>query len=240
MGKLSLLTEPIFAENYGVAKKEKIMLHVLKSITASFDVDPENCFTDVCPNELPVPGGTEIVNELNAQAKLARLRVGSKDAHTKRGIWVATEENPQFSPVKGDDVDIRWNLHGEVGTKGFELIKGLPPVKKYNFMVYKGMENDMHPYGACYHDFAETMTTGVIEFLKYNNIQNVIVGGLATDYCVKMTVLQLLKAGFRVIVNMAACRGIAEDTIKLAIEEMKKAGAEFVNSAKEIKSVQPK
>ena len=40
-------------------------------------------------------------------------------------------------------------------------------------------------------------------------VTTVLVGGLATDHCVKTSVLQLRRAGFRVIVHLDACRGIA-------------------------------
>jgi nicotinamidase/pyrazinamidase len=56
------------------------------------------------------------------------------------------------------------------------------------------------------------------------DITTLIVGGLATDYCVKTTVLQLLRAGFRVIVNLAACRGISPDTTREALAAMRRAG----------------
>ncbi|OGF37246.1 nicotinamidase [Candidatus Falkowbacteria bacterium RIFOXYD2_FULL_34_120] len=212
-------------------------LYVKKEKTASFDVDPQNCFTDVCPDELPVPGGTDIVDELNTQAKKAKIRIVSKEAHPPNAKWIADDDNPQFSAIDGENMDIRWNAHGIVGTKGFKLIKGLPAESEYNFIAYKGIEPDMHPYGACYHDFAEKMSTGAIEVLKENNIETLILGGLATDYCVKMTVLQLLKAGFKVIVNLAACRGIDEKTVKTAIKEMEKKGATFVKNSQEIKNI---
>lgn len=93
----------------------------------------------------------------------------------------------------------------------------------------------MHPYGACYHDLSEKMSTGVIEFLKCHDIQTIIVGGLATDYCVKTTVLQLLRAKFSVLINLAACRGIADETTKAAIEEMKNEGALIFNDSNAIK-----
>lgn len=202
---------------------------------ASFDVDATNCFTPVCPDELPVPGGTEIVDELNAQALLADFRVGSKDAHSPNAIWVATDEHPQFSPIEGKNVDIRWKVHSVPGTKGFELIAGLPPVTEYDFMVFKGVEPDMHPYGACYHDLGDTMSTGVIEWLDSVGIKVVLVGGLATDYCVKTTVLQLLRANFLVVVNIGACRGImVPEGVDAAIEEMRVAGAVIIRSASEI------
>lgn len=205
---------------------------------ASFDIDAQNCFTPICPDELPVAGGDEIAAELNAQAKFAALRVGSKDAHSPQAVWVATEGQPQFSPVSGRDVDIRWNVHAVPGTKGFELIEGLPHPADYDYFVWKGVEPDMHPYGACYHDLGDSMSTGVIEFLRAHNITQVIAGGLATDYCVKKTVLQLLDAGFDVMLNLAACRGIAEDTTAAALAEMQARGASIITDSAELAHMQ--
>ncbi|MBB70810.1 MAG: nicotinamidase [Legionellales bacterium] len=196
-----------------------------KSQVASFDVDAQNTFTPVCPDELPVPQGDEIVAALNAQAEFASVRIGSKDAHSPKAAWLADDANPQYSTIEGENMDVRWVAHAMVGTQGFDLITGLPPVTDYDYFVWKGVECDMHPYGACYHDFAEKLSTGAIEFLRGQGITTVIVGGLATDYCVKSTVLQLVKAGFAVIVNLTACRGIAPDTTQAAIDEMQQAGA---------------
>lgn len=197
--------------------------------TASFDVDPQKGFTPLCPDELPVHDGHNIVSELNQQARHARLRVGSKDAHPPGAIWEASPAKPQFSPVGLPDVDIRWNRHCVVNTPGGELLEGLPREIEYDFFVWKGVEKDLHPYGACYHDLAEKRSTGVIPWLKIQNIENVIVGGLATDYCVKTTALQLRRAGFNVTVNLAACRGISAATIDSALAEMKLAGIKVVD-----------
>ena len=205
------------------------------SHTATFDIDAQYTFTPECPDELPVAGGTEIVKALNEQAELASIRVGSKDAHSPKAIWVADKNKPMFSPVEGENVDIAWNQHAVPGTKGFELIDGLPKPIDYDFFVWKGMELDLHPYGACYHDLNDKMSTGIIEYLKSNRIENVIVGGLATDYCVKTTVFQLHNAGFRVIVNLEACRGVAQKTVDEAVEEMRKAGIEVVEDTNELR-----
>lgn len=206
-----------------------------KGEVASFDIDAQNTFTPVCPNELPVPEGDMIADELNKQARCASIRVGSKDAHSPKAVWIATQDKPQFSAIENEpNADIRWVEHAVPGTKGFELIAGLPKVTEYDYFVWKGVEPDMHPYGNCYHDFAEKLSTGVIEFLNAAGITTVIAGGLATDYCVKTTVLQLLNAGFRVIVNLGGCRGIMPESTKQAIDEMRQAGANFVDSAQEI------
>jgi len=68
----------------------------------------------------------------------------------------------------------------------------------------------------------------------------VIVGGLAFDYCVAKTVLQLKDAGFRVIVNLAAVRGIAEKSVEQAMTDMKQAGAEFAQNADDVKRSLPR
>ncbi len=204
-------------------------MFISKEHTASFDIDPQNGFTSVCPSELPVPGGTQIVSALNAQSQFARLRAVSKDAHPATAIWKADKESPQFSPVEGANVDIHWAMHCVPGTKGFDLIDGLPNISEYDYTVYKGVEPDMHPYGACYHDLHDTLSTGVIEYFKQNNIDTVICGGLATDYCVKLTVLQLRQAGLQVIVNLEACRGITTEGCDTAVSEMKQSGAVIID-----------
>jgi len=209
--------------------EDDIMLFTRRK-TASFDVDAQKGFTPLCPDELPVPGAETLADELNRQAGFAVLRMGSKDAHPHNPIWKAGEGSPMFSPVQGKSVDIRWNLHCVSGTRGHELIDGLPHPADYDFFVQKGIEPDMHPYGACYHDLEERQSTGVIEFLKCNDIDTVIVGGIATDYCVKTTSIQLRRAGFRVVVNLAACRGIAASTIREATAEMAANGVIVVES----------
>jgi len=202
-----------------------------KMHVASIDVDAQCCFSDICPEELPVPEGHMVVEELNAQAALAGYRIASKDAHPPEAIWVATPENPMLTPILGENVDVRWVRHAMPGTRGFELLPDLPKVTAYDFFIWKGIEPDLHPYGICYHDFAEKLSTGVIEFLVSKQIHTVIVGGLATDYCVKVSVLQLCRAGFNVLVNLAACRGIDAASTQAALDLMQAQGAQLFASA---------
>ena len=116
-----------------------------KKFIASFDIDAQNTFTPICPNELPVVEGDLIADELNAQAKFASLRVASRDAHTPEALWLSDENNPPLSPIEGHpDLDIRWPAHAIIGTKGFDFIPGLDPAV-YDFQVFKGIEVDKHP-----------------------------------------------------------------------------------------------
>lgn len=205
-----------------------------KKYIASFDIDAQNTFTPVCPDELPVAEGDTIAPELNAQAQFASLRLASRDAHSRCALWISDAEHAPLTPIIGyPDLDIRWPAHAIIGTKGFDFIDGLDEAA-YDYQVFKGIEADKHPYGACYHDLKDTLSTGAIEYLRYHGITTVICGGLATDYCVKNTVLQLKAAGFDVILNKAACRGIAPETIASAMQEMAAAGVKFVECAKEL------
>lgn len=201
----------------------------------ALDIDAQKTFTPLCPNELPVQEGDQIVAELNAQAALADLRVMSKDAHSPYAKWLCARPEEMYQATGLPNADITWVSHAIVGSKGFELLDGLPESTEYDYCVWKGVDPALHPYGACYHDLAEKLSTGLIEWLHAKGASILIVGGLATDYCVKTTVLQLLKAGdWQVIVNRAACRGIAPETIEQAWQDMNKQGAVILENAQAI------
>ncbi len=198
----------------------------------SIDVDAQKTFTPLCPDELPVADGHHIVAELNAQAALADLRVMTKDAHSPNAAWLCTHPNDILQPTQLPDAPEKWVAHAIVGTEGFELLDGLPAETDYDFCVWKGVSPALHPYGACFHDVRERLSTGLIEWLTVRGATTIIVGGLATDYCVKSTVLQLLRGGnWQVLVNRAACRGIAEETVAAAWTEMTAAGAVILDNA---------
>lgn len=156
-------------------------------------------------------------------ASLADFRVGSKDAHAPNALWVVGSASEMLKPTGLPHADLTWKAHAVPGTFGFEFIEGLPDVSDYSYMVWKGIEVNLHPYGACYHD--DKMSTGVIEWLNSREVKVILVGGLALDYCVKFTVLELLAAGFVVVVHLPATRGIAKETVDTALAEMIAAGA---------------
>jgi nicotinamidase/pyrazinamidase len=64
--------------------------------------------------------------------------------------------------------------------------------------------------------------------LRRDGIQKLIIYGLATDYCVKATVLDALEAGYQVELVLDLCRGISPETTEEAIEEMKVRGAKII------------
>lgn len=69
--------------------------------------------------------------------------------------------------------------------------------------------------------------TGLEEELKKKDVDTVFVGGLATDYCVKNTVLDAIKLGFRAVLLVDAVRGVdvAPGDSERAVDEMVRRGA---------------
>jgi len=214
------------------------MIKINFNKSVSFDIDIQNGFTYNCPEELPVCEADEIVAEINKSATKTKYRYASKDAHPSNAKWNATDKLPQYTNVGLPNVDIRWNQHCVVGTYGFELISGLPKMTDYDFFIYKGVERDMHPYSPCYHDLGKKISTGIIEKAKQDHIRTFILNGLALNYCLGEGAKDLKKAGFRVIVNLGATRGIGDEKmIKNYINELENDGIEIVNSANEIQLI---
>ena len=69
--------------------------------------------------------------------------------------------------------------------------------------------------------------TGLEEVLRLSGVDTLVCYGLATDYCVKFTVLDALAAGFRVIVIQDLCRGVDPAGTEAAWKEMAAAGADL-------------
>lgn len=196
---------------------EKVTVVFIK--TASHNVDPQKGFTPLCPDELPVPDGHNIVPELIGQNAIVAYNTVSKDVHPSNAIWLATSDKPQLSPVEGENVDIRWNAHCMSGTKGAELLDGIGKMSDFDYIVVKGTEPDLHPYSSCYHDLKKTISTGLIEWYNSKDISTIIVSGLATNYCVSETCKDLSNAGFQVILNLGGCRGIgSQEDIDKCVE----------------------
>jgi nicotinamidase/pyrazinamidase len=175
-------------------------------------VDVQN---DFCPGgALAVAHGDEVVEPLN-QVIDEFLERGapvykSRDWHTPT--------TKHFTAYGGT-----WPVHCVQNTKGAEFHPALrddPRIK----VVSKGLGDT-----DCYSAFDETHLASE---LHSQNVEEVVVGGLATDYCVKNTVLDALKNGFKVKALKNAMRAVdlQPGDGDRAIKEMRAAGAEIVST----------
>ena len=100
-------------------------------------------------------------------------------------------------------------------------------------LIKKGQDPLYDSYSAFRDDGGED--TELHSILQAKGVTHLVVYGIATDYCVKASVLDALERGYSVIVIEDLIRGVAPDTSAAAVAEMKAAGAEFVSSVKDVK-----
>ena len=185
-------------------------------------VDVQN---DFCPGgALAVSGGDEVVPVLNRAI----------ERFTKAGLPIfATrdwhpEKTNHFKAYGGI-----WPVHCVQGTRGAEFHAGLE-LGKDIVVVSAGMVPDEDGYSG----FQARDPSGarLAELLQRKGVERIIVGGLATDYCVKHTVLDGLKEGFKVLLLADAIRAVnlKPHDGELAIAEMVRAGAVKVRDFTEI------
>ncbi|MBA3815857.1 MAG: bifunctional nicotinamidase/pyrazinamidase [Parachlamydiaceae bacterium] len=125
---------------------------------------------------------------------------------------------------------ILWPVHCVQQTSGAELSPSLNSIK-INKIFYKGTDQNIDSYSAFY-DNEHRKSTGLVEFLKEKEVHDIYITGLATDYCVKYTVIDALKLGFNVFVIEDGCKGVnlhPNDT-KDALYDMQEAGAKIIFS----------
>jgi nicotinamidase/pyrazinamidase len=89
-------------------------------------------------------------------------------------------------------------------------------------VVQKGKDKKYDSYSGFQDDGGAK--TEMNQLLKKSGLQELIVYGLATDYCVKATALDAAKAGYKVTVIEGLSKGVAPDTTAKALVEMRQAG----------------
>jgi nicotinamidase/pyrazinamidase len=174
-------------------------------------VDVQN---DFCPGgTLAVREGDEVVPPLN---KLIEEFLERGEPVFKSRDW-HPEKTKHFTAYGG-----AWPVHCVQNTKGAEFHPDLIDDMHIR-VVSKGLGDT-----DCYSAFDET---DLALQLRRLGVEEVWVGGLATDYCVKSTVLDALKEGFRVkaLTNAMRAVEVKPGDGERAIAEMRDAGAELVS-----------
>lgn len=172
-------------------------------------VDVQN---DFCPGgALPVPKGDEVVPVLNEYINLFEKAksniVATRDWHPSNHISFKSQGGP-------------WPPHCVQNTEGAKFHPDLK-LPRRTIVVSKAM----NPLKENYSPFE---TPELKSILKKEGVIRVFVGGLATDYCVKQTILDALELGFHSVLltdAIAAINADSGDEVR-AIDEMTKNGAE--------------
>jgi nicotinamidase/pyrazinamidase len=172
-------------------------------------VDVQN---DFCPSgALPVPEGDQVIPVLNDYIKVFKKAnagiFATRDWHPPNHISFKAQGGP-------------WPPHCVQNTEGAKFHSDLKLPSAIT-IVSKAMD----PLREAYSGFDGTELANT---LKAQGVTRVFMGGLATDYCVKNTVLDARKFGFEVVLLLDAVRGInvEPDDVTKAIATMVQSGAE--------------
>ena len=177
---------------------------------------------------LGVAGGDELVPLVNELMPHYDLIVATQDWHpSNHGSFAAN--NPEHSI--GDKIElaglpqILWPTHCVQGTLGADFAPGLDTTR-IDTVFRKGTDPEIDSYSGFF-DNGHRQDTGLANYLRKNEVTELHVCGIATDYCVKFTVLDALSEEFPTTVLSDACRGVElqPSDIEKAFTEMKQAGA---------------
>jgi nicotinamidase/pyrazinamidase len=171
-------------------------------------IDVQN---DFCPGgALPVAGGDLVV---------PRIRALARRFHAAGHLVVATRDWHPPDHCSFDAQGGTWPVHCVAGSHGSRLHPGLE-LPDGTAVVDKADRRDVEAYSGF-------TGTDLEARLRDAGVTRVSVCGLATDYCVKHTVLDALRAGFDVIVVEDAIRAVDAQPGdgRRALAEMEAAGA---------------
>src|SRR3954469_3382750 len=184
-------------------------------------VDVQNDFCE--GGSLAVAGGARVASDIgellhhwtrgDGHAPAPHTALASKDNHGDPGHhW---SDSPDF-------VD-PWPVHCQVGTDGEAFHPNLDP-QPFDAIFLKGQHE------AAYSAFEGRTVDGepLADWLRRHGVDHVDVCGIATDHCVRATALDARKAGLETRVLGGLCAGVAPETTKQAIRDMKAAGVTIV------------
>ncbi len=187
-------------------------------LTALIVVDVQNDFADPA-GSLSVSGGEDVVPALNAEVAAASS-AGALVAYTQD--W-----HPEVTPHFAKDGGI-WPVHCVIDTWGAELH---PDLRVDGPIVRKGSHGEDGYSGFSMRDplTGDTLPTELDGLLHERAVKRVVVGGLATDYCVLQTALDARRLGYETTVLMDAVRAVdlAPGDGERAINTMRAAGVEI-------------
>jgi nicotinamidase/pyrazinamidase len=182
---------------------------------------------------LAVRGGDEVVPVANALMPRFTLVVATQDWHPADHRSFAAN-NPGTAPgdlVELDGVpQVMWPPHCVQDTDGAGFHPDLRVVD-IDHVTRKGTDPAVDSYSGFF-DNARRHATGLDAFLKDRDVDEIVVMGLATDYCVRATCLDGAELGYAVTLVEDGCRAVdlAAGDGDLAIAQMAAAGVALAGS----------
>jgi len=176
--------------------------------TALLAVDVQGDFLP--GGSLAVPEGDAVVAPLLAASAAVDLVVATRDWHPPRHSSFAEQGGP-------------WPAHCIAGTAGAALHPDVDRIA--DVVVSKGQNVERDVYSGF-------EGTPLADLLRARGVRSVLVGGLATDYCVRATALDAVHSGFATTVLTDAVRAVdvQPGDGAAALEELRAAGITLARS----------
>lgn len=186
-------------------------------------VDVQNDFTE--GGALGVDGGTAVARGISRLLDEAGERYvavfASRDWHdadNDNGGHFATDGSPDFVAT--------WPVHCVAGTAGADYHPELD-TSQVTTHIRKGQGKPAYSAFEGITDSGETLR----DVLAEHGVTELDVAGIATDYCVRASVLDALDSGQEVTVLSDLIAGVAAESSRAALEEMAQRGARVAASA---------
>ena len=198
-------------------------------------VDVQN---DFCPGgALEVPGGDTVVPVINKLIDKFDTIIQTQDWHPAGHSSFASSHKGKdpFDTIEVDyGTQVLWPDHCVQGSEGADFHPDLN-IKKTQVIIRKGFRKEIDSYSTFFENDQKT-TTGLTGYLKQRGITDLYTVGLATDFCVKWSILDGIDEGFTMHIVEDAVKGIDLDgSVEQAWKEMKEKGVK-VTSSEEILS----
>ncbi|MBO6936062.1 MAG: bifunctional nicotinamidase/pyrazinamidase [Deltaproteobacteria bacterium] len=185
---------------------------------------------------LAVPDGFAVVPVANALLPTFDLVVASQDWHPAgHGSFASSHEGKapgEMGELAGMP-QVMWPDHCVQETEGAAFVESLDLSRapKGVEVFQKGTDPRIDSYSAFF-DNGHRKDTGLGDWLKAREVRQVVIVGVATDYCVKFTALDAAELGFDVVLLEDGCRGVnlQPDDSEKAKDEMRAAGVTVTTS----------
>jgi nicotinamidase/pyrazinamidase len=194
-------------------------------------VDVQNDFLP--GGALAVPNGDRVIPVINDLSRDFDIVVTTQDWHPANHCsFAASHPGKKIGDrilIDGQE-QILWPVHCVQNTYGAALAAGLQPkVITGGVHISKGTDERVDSYSGFFEN-QRKRATGLEELLRRHGADDVTIVGLATDYCVKATVLDARDLGFNVTVYENACRAVnlSPDDGAKALAIMREAGVMIV------------
>lgn len=168
---------------------------------------------------------TFISQDFHPENHMSFAKTHGAELYTKKQLNIKMEDGNHI--VVQQDM---WPVHCVKESYGAKFHDDLI-ITNSDKIFQKGTKANVESYSAFGDEFkGKYEKTELENWLKSIEATDIILTGLATDFCVYNTALDAIRLGYKVHLIMSCTRGVKEETTKKAIEDMTKKGVTLYDS----------